>query len=214
MCALTPLRDLKQALVDGFLFPLRLHPAFWSLVRGDGIDPVAYLPSAHSHLVKGQPRGAHLAPLFALIPELDAAHARASPAAAAAALGALGSEPRDFTQGLPLEDWLSYLPWADPITGAALLKPPSFSPSTLMARPRSGTWWKGSDVNMASLRNYLEQLSDLWIGRGVARQAAAFRDGLGDLVSQSARVIMSFLLFKCQTRVCSKSGGSGQPLLV
>ena len=140
------------------------------------------------------------APLLALAPELDALDAKhpANPAARAAALEALLAAPRAFTQGLPLGDWLDFLPWADPITGAALLAPPgvllagSDFASTTTTPPHLG-WVDGAsaagEVTGGNLRGFLAQLADLWLGRGVARQAAAFRRGLGDMASLDAGVL-------------------------
>jgi hypothetical protein len=221
-----------QALVDGHLFPLRLHPTFFALVRGDHLDPSTYFAAAPSHHLDNC-HGAHLAPLFALLPELEAienkhplsfTNSAADNAAAerkrTAALNELLSEPRDFTQGLPLADWLEFLPWADPITGAALLQPPPplSSASTLanasaLATPLTAPtaaaassasmslgWYdddnscsggvdSAGEVNGNTLKCFLLQLGDLWLGRGVAQQAAAFRRGLSDMASLDAGVL-------------------------
>ena len=215
-----------QALVDGHLFPLRLHPAFFALVRGDALDPCTYFAAAPSHNLEGC-LGAHLAPLFALLPELEAIEAKHPGSTSedstaednavvernrTAALTELLAAPRDFTQGLPLADWLEFLPWADPITGAALLQQPpppsstSLSSSALAAATPTSTttasmslgWYdddnssgvnSAGEVNGNTLKCYLLQLADLWLGRGVAQQAAAFRRGLSDMASLDAGVL-------------------------
>jgi hypothetical protein len=212
-------RLLGKALVDGHLVPLPLHPALFALLRGDPLDPSRYLVSPGSHMALGS-KGSHVAQLFSLLPELDAIHALSSSDGGGGddgGLAALLEKPQPFTNDLPLGEWLEYgdLPWADPITGAALPPPPSVvapssSSSSMSSELKSGgggegggVWWEGS-VTGLTLRPFLHALADLWLGRGVARQVAALRRGLGDLVGLDAGVL-SFEPTELRNLLCGDS---------
>jgi len=96
--------------VDGYVVPLRLHPAFFALVRGDDLlsSPAAYLASPTCHMVGC--RGEHVAALFAVLPALDDLHRRrvlaraarkeAAAAAEAAALDTCSADSAASTAGL------------------------------------------------------------------------------------------------------------------
>ena len=105
--------------------------------------------------------------------------ARRARASSLEALAADASRP--FTGGLPLGEWLEYLPWADPVTGAPLPRPSGGGggggsgdgtrdgSGSGVGAGAAGVWWEG-EVTAATLGFFLRAVADLWLGAGVARQ--------------------------------------------
>lgn len=206
--------------------PLRLHPALLALVRGDSLDPATYLPSPGSHLVGC--RGASVASLFTCLPALDAiaaatggggggGEAGAHPAAGDAKLGAFLGQPQPFSAGLGLGAYLETLalPWWDPVTETPLPPPPGGhgesgeggESGNRSSGGEGGVWW-GGEVSGRTLRAYLHALADLWLGRGVARQVAALKAGLNDIVE--VRVQAQKAVHETRERYsCLQACGSG-----
>jgi hypothetical protein len=171
-------RLFGKALVDGYLVPVRLHPAFFALVKSLPIDAAAYLPCETSHLT-GDMRASHVAKLFSLYPQVQALQ-QLEDTERQRGMKDLLSCSYYFTGGLTLKGWLELLSFSEPITKTVIPSPISKEGVTTL----DIDW--DSVIDESNLYAYMVMLEDLWLGTGVQRQARAFRDGLSDMADVNA----------------------------
>jgi hypothetical protein len=185
----THTRALSQALVDGYLVPIRLHPAFFALLRSIPLDSSLYLASEASHL-SGDMRASHTAKLFSIFPQVKAIYnSNDDIAVRKEALNKLLSVAYSFTGGLTLEEWLEMLSFSEPITRTALPQSKHdyhVGEVSCNEEPSTCTVEWDSTVNGSNLYAYLTQLEDLWLGEGVRQQVLAFQEGFADMADDNS----------------------------
>jgi hypothetical protein len=195
------------------MVPLRMHPAFFSLVRGESL-PLTYLASKSSHMMGaiGEP----VASLFSILPQLEEYHLVSKDGSKtkeeiSQLESCIFDKEYDFTSNMKLRDWLDFY-WVDPITKSPLPTTSSSSSSssklgqinaTEKEEEINGESTLGSssssnsnnnnnnnmvdswnrEVTPSTLLVFLQEVGDRWVGKGVEAQVNAFRQGLGDLIS-------------------------------
>eukprot|EP00615_Pteridomonas_danica_P019585 CAMPEP_0114396960 /NCGR_PEP_ID=MMETSP0102-20121206/13914_1 /TAXON_ID=38822 ORGANISM="Pteridomonas danica, Strain PT" /NCGR_SAMPLE_ID=MMETSP0102 /ASSEMBLY_ACC=CAM_ASM_000212 /LENGTH=1363 /DNA_ID=CAMNT_0001557849 /DNA_START=31 /DNA_END=4123 /DNA_ORIENTATION=- len=197
-------RLFGKALVDGFMVPLRLHPAFFSLVRGESL-PLVYLASKSSHMMGSL--GEPVALLFNILPLLEQWQDmknnmtnndddnidsdnddRITQNDIDLFENKIFDATYEFTSNMTLRDWIDFY-WVDPITKSPLSFYNHQVPhqTTQTDDIDQDIWTK--EVSPSTLLEFLQQVGESWLGFGIHEQVNAFREGLSDLVSMEGGLL-------------------------